>query len=82
MKKKDFEINETLELYGMKDVSKMFKSRRNKPHRWTWQQIREGKKVRAICDYIFSGEAIKWRNFVPIDVDFDTDHRLLVAKLE
>ena len=40
------------------------------------------KKVRAICDYIFSGEAIKWRNFVPIDVDFDTDHRLLVAKLE
>ena len=80
-KEKDFEINETLELYGMKDVSKMFKSRRNKPHRWTWQQIREGKKVRAICDYIFSGEAIKWRNFVPIDIDFDTDHRLLVAKI-
>ena len=43
---------------------------------------KRGEKVKAICDYIFSGDAIKWRNFVPIDVDFDTNHRLLVAKLE
>ena len=66
----------------MKDISRMFKSQKNKPDRWIWQQTREGKKVRAICDYIFSGETIKWRNFVPIDIDFDTDHRLLAAKLE
>ena len=52
-KEKDFEINETLELYGMKDVSKMFKSRRNKPHRWTWQQIREGKKSEQYVTIFF-----------------------------
>ena len=65
----------------MNDISRKFKCRKNKPHWWTWQQKREGKKVRAICDYIFSGETVEWRNFVPIDIDFDTDHRLLTAKM-
>ena len=54
---------------------------KKKPHRWTWQQTREGKKVRAICDYIFSGGTVEWRNFVPIDINFDTDHILLTAKI-
>ena len=80
-KKRDLEIAETLKMYGMNDISRKFKCRKNKPHRWTWQQKREGKKVRAICDYILSGETVEWRNFVPIDIDFDTDHRLLTAKM-
>ena len=80
-KKKDLEIIETLESYCMNDVLKKFKSQKNKPHRWTWQQTREGKKVRAICDYIFSGKTVEWKNFVPIDITFDTDHRLLTAKI-
>ena len=65
----------------MSNISRKFKCQKNKPHRWTWQQTREGKKVRAICDYIFSGETAEWRNFVPIDINFDTDHRLLTAKI-
>ena len=43
-KKKDIKIIKTLELYGMKDISIMFKSQKNKPHQWTWQQTRGGKK--------------------------------------
>ena len=81
-KKRDFEIIETLETYCMNDISKRFKCRKKKPHRWTWQQIREGKKIRAICDYIFSGKSLLWTNFVPIDIQFDTDHRLLTARLK
>ena len=65
----------------MSDILRKFKCQKNKPHRWTWQQTREGKKVRAICDYIFSGGTVEWRNFVPIDINFDTDHRLLTAKI-
>ena len=37
--------------------------------------------MRAICIYIFSGRTVEWRNFVPIDISFDTDHRLLTAKI-
>ena len=80
-KKRDLKIIETLELYGMSNISRKFKCQKNKPHRWTWQQTREGKKVRAICNYIFSGGTVEWRNFVPIDINFDTDHRLLTAKI-
>ena len=36
-KKRDLEIIETLELYGMSDISRKFKCRKNKPRRWTWQ---------------------------------------------
>ena len=73
-KKRYFEIIETLETYCMNDISKRFKCRKKKPYRWTWQQIREGKKIRTICNYIFSEKSLLWTNFVPIDIQFDTDH--------
>jgi hypothetical protein len=66
---------------GLRDISTEFKMRRGKPHKWTWRKWREGERVSAICDYILSGRTLQWKNFVNVDVDFDTDHRLIKGKL-
>ena len=66
----------------MNDVSKKFKRRKNKPHQWTWQQLGGGQNVRALCDYIFSGKTVEWKKFVPFDITFDMDHRILTAELK
>lgn len=75
------EIVEALGTDGLRDISTEFKMRRGKPHTWTWRQWRKGEKVDAICDYILSGRTLQWKNFVNVDVGFDTDHRLIKGKL-
>ena len=75
------EIVEAIQSYNLYDVSTKFKSRRRKPHNWTWRCWRDGEKIQSICDYILASEQMKFRNFVTTDVAFDSDHRLLTAKI-
>ena len=41
----------------------------------------EGRKVKAVCDYILTGRKLKWRNFRVIETDFDSDHKLVKGRL-
>ena len=75
------EIVEAIKTHGLKDISKGFKVRRGKPHKWTWRKWRLGERIKAICDYILSGKRLEWKNFVAVDTAFDTDHRLIKGKL-
>ena len=43
--------------------------------------IREGQRVQSMCDYILTGEDVKWKNCRAIDIQFPTDHRMVKGKL-
>ena len=79
--RRSWEIAEAIKTYGLKDLSKSFKSKPMKPFTWTWGVWRGDKKIRAICDYILYGDKTKWKNFKVVDLPFDSDHRLIKGKL-
>ena len=75
-------IVETIQTFGLKNLAKEFKPRRNKCFNWSWRKMREGEKLQSLCDYFFHGSNTNWKSFNMIDVTtFDSDHRLLKGKL-
>lgn len=50
---------------------------------WTWSQKRnDGTRIRSVCDYILTQERSQFRYFQLKEPRFDSDHRLLHAKLQ
>lgn len=75
------EIVDAIGTYGLQNLSRKFKARRKKPFTWTWRKYRDGEKIQAVCDYMLTGSKLHWKNFVVVDVMFDTDHRLIKGRM-
>ena len=75
------DIVNALKTYNLKNIAKEFKSTAKKPFSWTWRRWREGRKIQSVCDYILRGESTKWKNFKMVDMNLDTDHRLIKGQL-
>lgn len=77
----DKDVAEAIASYDLVDLTSQFKARVKKPFCWTWRQVPDGQRVQAICDYILTGQNLRWKNCRLVDVSFDSDHRLLKGDL-
>ena len=75
------DIVNTIETYEMRNLMKQFRPKQRNTFNWSWSKFREGKEVRALCDYILFGKNIKWKSSNMVKMNFDSDHRLLQGKL-
>ena len=67
---------------GVGDILDHFRIRKKNHGEWTWEQIREGRRIRARCDYILSDSEADFSKCQIIDTHLDTDHRMMKGVLE
>jgi hypothetical protein len=67
-------------LSGLQDLQKHSQFKGNK--RWTWMQIREGRQITSVCEYILTIGIEDFRKLqLKTTKSFDRNHRMVMAKV-
>jgi hypothetical protein len=73
---RDQTILDTLDFLGVSDMRPHFRQRHNFRGGYTWQQYREGRWIRSVCDYVLAGCSRKHFQRIRISNPrhYDSDH--------